>query len=162
MKKDVIEELFEKYYNDALLYLISLSRDRETAEEIIAEAFFKALKTADGHIVSFKPWLLKSCRNAYYSLCRERKKYVEPDEKMSDGRESAIDKIIRDERYKALYRAIDLLSPPHKEVILLFYFEEQKISQIAEITGKTSENVKVTLFRARENLKRILEPQNGF
>ena len=29
MKNDVVEELFIKYYNDALLYVLSLSRNRQ-------------------------------------------------------------------------------------------------------------------------------------
>ena len=44
MKSDAIEELFRKYYNDALLYLISLTGNVAIAEEMVSTAFFKALK----------------------------------------------------------------------------------------------------------------------
>ena len=40
---------------------------------------------------------------------------------------------------------------------MLFYFEELRIKDIAGVTGKTEDYVKVLLYRARENMKNILE-----
>lgn len=79
------------------------------------------------------------------------------DESVADGRKAAIDEMIEDERYRALYRAVELLDDVHREAITLFYFEEQSVKQIAEITGKTQDHVKVILFRARKKLKSLLE-----
>ena len=42
-------------------------------------------------------------------------------------------------------------------IITLFYFENVPIKTIGEIIGKNENNVKVLLYRARENLKQILE-----
>ena len=114
MKSDAIEELFRKYYNDALLYLISLTGNVAIAEEMVSTAFFKALKTADGAIKEFKPWLLKVCRNIFLSHCRAKKRYVELNENIPDRNESAIEKVIRNEDYRALYRAIGLLPEGQK------------------------------------------------
>ena len=57
MKHDVIEELFSKYYNDALLYTLSLTKSCPLAEEIVSDAFYTALKTADDKVNNFKAWL---------------------------------------------------------------------------------------------------------
>ena len=150
MKNDVVEELFVKYYNDALLYVLSLSGNKALAEDAVSTAFFKALRGGDGEIKSFKPWLMKVCRNVCFDMLKHRKRYAAIDE-------NAVDKIIRDERYKALYRAIALLPDTQKEAVLLFYFEELRIKDIAGVTGKTEDYVKVLLYRARENMKNILE-----
>ena len=45
---------------------------------------------------------------------------------------------------------------------MLFYFEQQSISNIAEIVAKSEVNIKVTLYRAREKLKELLEDKNEF
>lgn len=66
-------------------------------------------------------------------------------------------KIIEDENYRALYNAIGLLPNNLKEIILLFYFEDMKIETISSIVGKSESNVKVMLYRAREQIKKILE-----
>ena len=39
-KKNEIEELFTKYYNDALLYTLSLTKNSKLAEEIVSTSFF--------------------------------------------------------------------------------------------------------------------------
>jgi RNA polymerase sigma-70 factor (ECF subfamily) len=75
---------------------------------------------------------------------------------MADENDSALDKIIREENYRALYRAISLLKPTQKEVITLFYYERLSIKEIASVTDKSESVVKVTLYRAKEKLKEIL------
>ena len=42
MKPDIIDQLFSQHYNEALLYTISLCRNRTVAEDIVSSAFFKA------------------------------------------------------------------------------------------------------------------------
>ena len=156
VRHDVIEELFSKYYNDALLYTLSLTKNYPLAEEIISDAFYTALKTADGEVNNFKAWMLKVCRNLYLNSLRKTKRLEELDENISDQNETVLENIIRREEYVALYRAISLLNPSYKEVITLFYFEDLSIKDIALVTDKSEAVVKVALFRGRESLKKIL------
>ena len=112
MKSDVIDQLFSQYYNEALLYTISLCRKRTVAEDIVSTAFFKALTLSDDSIRSFKPWLLAVCRNEFISLCRKNSRFTGEDipEDLADGREELIESVIRREEYRSLYRAIGLLA----------------------------------------------------
>ncbi len=157
MKADILESFFAKYYNDALLYALSLTRDRSNAEELVSIAFFKALQTADDDIREFKPWLLTVCRNTFLSKIKKQSRYTELHDYLADDSEELLDRIIRDEEYRALYHAIGRLSKEQNEAIILFYFEEMSIRAIADIMGKKEAAVKVLLYRARENLKKILE-----
>ena len=156
LRHDVIEDLFLKYYNDALLYTLSLTKNCPLAEEIVSDAFYTALKTADDEVHNFKAWLLKVCRNLYLNSLRKSRRTSELDENLADESEGALDKIIRKEEYKALYHAVSVLNPSYKEAVTLFYFEDLSIRDIAMVTGKSETVVKVTLFRAREALKKIL------
>ncbi len=157
LKADILEQLYMQYYNDVLLYSLSLSKDRATAEDIAAEAFYKALETADDNIKSFKPWALAVCRNTYLTHIKRQSRHTELHEYLEDDGEATIDKLIRNEEYKALYHAISVLPMEQNEVILLFYFEALPITSIAMITGKSTSYIKVLLYRARENLRKILE-----
>ncbi len=156
MKHDVIEELFSKYYNDALLYALSLTKSCPLAEEIVSDAFYTALKTADDEVHNFKAWLLKVCRNLYLNKKRKDGRLQELHENIADESETLLERIIRKEEYRALYHAISLLGSSHKEVITLFYFEDLSVKDISLVTGKNEAVVKVTLFRGREALKKIL------
>ena len=161
MKSDIIDQLFSQYYNEALLYTISLCRNRTIAEDVVSNAFFKALTLADDSIRDFKPWLLTVCRNEFISVCRKNSRFTgeEIPEDMADDREEVIEDIIRREEYRSLYRAIGLLPDAQKEVVTLFYFSELPVKSISEITGKSETNIKVLLCRARDKLRTILEEE---
>ena len=161
MKSDVVDQLFTQYYNEALLYTISLCKNRTVAEDIVSTAFFKALTMSDDSVRNFKPWLLTVCRNEYFSLCRKESRFTgeEIPEELEDGREELIESIIRKEEYRSLYRAISLLPDAQKEAVTLFYFSGLSVQSISEITGKSETNTKVLLCRAREKLRKILEEE---
>lgn len=161
MKPDVIDRLFSQYYNEALLYTISLCRNRTAAEDMVSNAFFKALTMADDSIRDFKPWLLTVCRNEFISQCRRDRRFTgeEIPEDLADDREEVMESIIRKEEYRSLYRAIELLPDAQKEAVMLFYFSGLPVKTIAGITGKSETNTKVLLCRAREKLRTIMEEE---
>ena len=161
MKSDIIDQLFSQYYNEALLYTISLCRNRTIAEDVVSNAFFKALTLADDSIRDFKPWLLTVCRNEFISVCRKNSRFTgeEIPEDLADDREEVIEGIIRREEYRSLYRAIGLLPDAQKEVVTLFYFSGLPVKSISEITGKSETTIKVLLCRARDKLRTILEEE---
>lgn len=158
MKQDIIDKLFRKYYNEALLYVMALCRNKTVAEDVVSAAFFRALESADDSIRDFRPWLLAVCRNEYLSqLRRTNRESGELSEEVAAENEQMIDRIIRQEQYRALYRAIDTLAEGQKETITLFYFSGLSVREVAQVTGKSETNTKVTLCRAREALKKSME-----
>ncbi|MBO7373819.1 MAG: sigma-70 family RNA polymerase sigma factor [Oscillospiraceae bacterium] len=161
MKPDIIDQLFSQYYNEALLYTISLCRNRTVAEDIVSDAFFKALTLTDDTIRDFKPWLLTVCRNEFISACRKNSRLTgeEIPQDLVDDREEVVESIIRKDEYRSLYRAIGLLPDTQKEVVTLFYFSGLPVKSISEITGKSETNIKVLLCRARERLRTIMEEE---
>ena len=161
MKSDIIDLLFSQYYNEALLYTVSLCRNRTVAEDIVSNAFFKALTMSDDSIRDFKPWLLTVCRNEFISLCRKNSRFTgeEIPEDYADSREDVIENIIRREEYRSLYRAIALLPEAQREAVTLFYFSGLSVKSISEITGKSETNTKVLLCRARDKLRKIMEEE---
>ena len=161
MKPDIIDQLFSQHYNEALLYTVSLCRNRTVAEDIVSNAFFKALTMSDDSIRDFKPWLLTVCRNEFISLCRKNSRFTgeEIPEDYADSRADVIEHIIRREEYRSLYRAIALLPEAQREAVTLFYFSGLSVKSISEITGKSETNTKVLLCRARDKLRKIMEEE---
>ena len=51
---------------------------------------------------------------------------------------------------------LEQLSPDYRTVIHLFYYEDLKIEQIAEVLKINKSTVKTRLFRARDKLKNML------
>ncbi len=162
MDNEVLERLFKEYYNEAKLYTYSLTRDLHLAEDIVMDAFYKAVMAADKSGDNFKFWLLRVCRNKFIDHTRRAKRTVQlthAHDVSVEGTE--VDKLIRDEEYAALYRAIGLLDGIYREAITLYYFERMAIADIAKIIEKTPEYVRVILMRAKQKLKNILEVKDN-
>ena len=73
------EEVYRRYFADVYRYAMALSRDRNIAEEITQETFFRAL-SAIGKFrgeCQLRVWLCQIARNCYLSLCRERERHGE-------------------------------------------------------------------------------------
>ena len=71
------EEVYRRYFADVYQYVLALSRDEATAEEVTQETFFRALTAIDDFRgdCQLRVWLCQIARNQYLSLCRERKRF---------------------------------------------------------------------------------------
>lgn len=163
MKNETLEKLFREHFNEAKLYVCSLSRNAALAEDVVCESFYKAFVSIDEEKVGFKYWLFKVCRNSYFDHLRKNKRLTGIDDATTaDNDGDILSGIIEKEEYRALYRAITLLKDAQKEAVMLYYFEGLSVAEIAGITEQSIDNVKVILFRARAKLKSILEDNHEF
>ena len=147
------EEVYRRYFADVYKYVLALSRDEATAEEVTQETFFRALTAIDDFRgdCQLRVWLCQIARNQYLSLCRERKRFgVAAEEPGDDGIEAGFDDR---EAARTLHRLLHELPEPYKEVFSLRTFGELPFSQIGELFGKTESWARVTYFRARRRLK---------
>lgn len=163
MNRDILEQLYVRYYNSALLYTLSLCRSKEAAEDIVSEAFEKAYLSVSDEHSSFQYWLLRVCKNLWIDQLRRRKR-------ISDGPhvlhhiadETTPEKcILQNERKAMLYHCIHQLPDADQELLILHYFSNLRLHEIARMLGATTGSIKTRIFRARKNLKRILE-ENGY
>lgn len=156
MKSTAWENLFRKYYNEALLYVFSFCHNRALAEDLVQEAYMRAIRSIDEEKDSFKFWLFKVCRNLYFDTLRKNKK-IEAITSDMPSNESLVDDVIQKDEYRALYKAISLLKDDFREIVRLYYFDSMSVKEIASIVDESVDNVKIKLYRARLKLKDILE-----
>lgn len=156
MKSTAWENLFRKYYNEALLYVFSFCHNRALAEDLVQEAYMRAIRSIDEEKNSFKFWLFKVCRNLYFDTLRKNKK-VEAITSDMPSNESLVDDVIQKDEYRALYKAISILKDDFREIVRLYYFDSMSVKEIASIVDESVDNVKIKLYRARLKLKDILE-----
>lgn len=156
MKSTAWENLFRKYYNEALLYVFSFCHNRALAEDLVQEAYMRAIRSIDEEKDGFKFWLFKVCRNLYFDTLRKNKK-IEGLVADMPSNESLVDDVIQKDEYRALYKAISLLEDDFREIVRLYYFDSMSVKEIASIVDESVDNVKIKLYRARLKLKDILE-----
>ena len=56
-----------------------------------------------------------------------------------------------------LFRSIAELSPDHRTILDLVYYQEQSVAEVAEILGIPENTVKTRMFYARKKLSELLE-----
>lgn len=149
-----------KAYQTALIIL----RDPNLADDIVQEAFIRAFRAIGrcDPARSFAPWLttilVNLCRNA---LRRERRLVPMADLSQvakSDPGYAAV------EAQTDAWQFLQQLPPHHREILMLRYFNEFSVSEIAEILGLPSGTVKSRLYAARQEMKRLLgrrQPVDG-
>jgi RNA polymerase sigma factor (sigma-70 family) len=158
-----IESVYNEYFKDVYYYALSLAKNREIAEDITSETFFKAMNS----LSSFKGksdirvWLCSIAKNSYFSYLRRYKLESEISNSIPDSGYKDIQTRIEEAELKEDLKAqIDKLNSPYREVLLLRVYRELSFKRIAEIMKKTENWACVTFHRAKNRLKEGLKNDN--
>lgn len=147
LQKKVEEQILDSYealYRMAYTYV----HNTEDALDIVQESVYKAMKNAakvrsEKHI---KTWLWRIAMNTAVDFLRKNRKEVCVEEICEEG---VLD---RYEDFDTI-KALDVLEETEKAVIVLRFFEDRKIHEIAEILNENTNTVKTILYRSLRKLK---------
>ena len=157
--KAAFDALYEKYKNTLLRMAYLVSGQMYDAEDIVQETFVKCflhigdLKKNEG----FRPWLFQILYRTAYAHGRKRKREI-PEEDIAiradatDG-VTCLDRIIQTETDWKVKQAVQSLDFKHRAVVVLYYFNEMPIKEMARVLGCTEGTAKSRLFAARKKLK---------
>ena len=148
--------MMEKYGNSLMRLCFMYLKDNHLAEDAVQETFLKVYRNYgqfDGGSGE-KAWInriaINVCKDMLRSAWKRRVSVVEeladiPDDTpcFENGDDSLVD-------------AVMAMKPRYKEVILLFYYQDMKISDIAQALDAPESTISVRLKRAREILKKQL------
>lgn len=155
------EEIYYKYYKSIYRYLITITKELNSAEEIAQETFFKAMKNIDKYDPNRKmlTWLCEIAKNTYFSEYKKNKKFQkwEDIELEIDNEQSIVDKIIDSEDSIEILKILHQLEEPYKEVFSLRVYCELSFKQIGEIFDKNENWARVTYYRSKLKIKEMLE-----
>jgi len=148
-----VEELYNTYFHDVYLFLVSVTGNEDLSQDLTQETFFKAMKSIDGFRgeCSTCSWLCQIAKNLYITQCRKNKKIdndTEP-ETLTDDSISLEDRLDDKQQAVQIHRILHGIEEPYKEVFSLRVFGELSFKQIADIFGKTESWARVTFYRAK-------------
>ena len=155
----LLAELYDKYREEILLYVYSLCHSMEAAEDITQEVFVKAILSLSDHHENFRAWLYMVARNLTYNHNRKNKNKAKVEEELKHGPTAEPDiseKVVMKEQYKELYAAIEKLSDQYREILIMQYFSNMQLKEVAEVLGISHGNARVLATRARNKLKQFL------
>ena len=140
------DELYERYKDDAYRLACLITGSRTDGEDLAQEAFVTCAQSIkslrDGS--KFRPWLLRTLSRAAWKYCRKAK------------RETPLSAVLRTDEQRRLYAALDTLDEKRRVTVVLYYFDDRSVREIAQATGVTEGTVKSRLFSARRHLRQAL------
>lgn len=162
--EDAFEKFVRKYYSQVLQYCRYHCFDMEDAEDLTQETFLKFFSNLQSyhHVGKTKNYLYTIAGNLCKNIAK-KKKEMPVEREVLEQEIGSSEVMERTETKIYIEHALDALSPELREVIILFYFQECKLTEIADILQINLPLVKYRLRRAKEELKQLLgkEDNNG-
>ncbi|MED3626013.1 RNA polymerase sigma factor SigV [Bacillus subtilis] len=147
----------QDFYRLAFSYV----KNQDDALDIVQESIKKALSSVETvrNPETIKSWFYKILVRTAIDFLRKQKKIRVMDDEtiefLSKGKE---------DHYKDtdLHEALDELPYRYKTIIILRFFEDLKLEEIAEITGENTNTVKTRLYRALKLMRIQLTKEDLF
>ena len=170
MTEDKFLELIRKHQDKIYRHAFYLLKNSEDAKDMAQETFIKAwqhrakLREDTAH-----SWMLKCVQNFCFNQLKRRKFQVHLDEEEDETLEILLhsysyqsnptpDEIaIRQELKLFVRQAIEELPPAMRSTVVMREFEEMSYKEIAKELKQPENSVKSMLFRARKQLREILD-----
>lgn len=153
--------LYEGMYKRVYYLALRLTSSPEDAEDAAQEAFISAFK-ALGRLRdpnAFEGWLFQIAANK----CRNKAARTKTEEELPEGYEENTpdpneallpeEALQSEEKRRMILAIIDALPQAQRECVMLFYFSELSVKQIAEELGCSEGTVKSRLNYARQKIR---------
>ena len=158
--------LVDRYEPDLARYARWALGSEDDAADAVQDALVRAYRSLHrcADPARFKGWLFRIVSNRCKTrLARHRRRRTErladlPAEPEVDQADPGEDAERRDRR-EQLKRALEALSPEHREVLVLRYVNEMSVPEMADALDLSVSAVKMRLHRGREALRTVLQPE---
>src|SRR5579863_9809916 len=172
-KAGLLEELIVRYQHRLMRYLLFLTGNRETAEDLFQEVWMRVLVRGDqfNGKARFETWLFTIARNLVIDQRRKRttssldeliEGASEDDRAMTvevaDDAPTPFDHAANLEDREKIAAALLALDTLHREVLVLRFHEEMSLEEIAKVTRAPLSTVKSRLYRGLAAIKPRLGP----
>lgn len=166
-------ELLRRHLDGVYTFSLRFVGNEHEAEDITQESFVKAwksLKKYDTKTSKFKTWLMRIVRNTAIDHLRKKKHVPFSQFENEQGDNVLIDTLedtspLPEEMLSRAYdteevqRALEKMSPLHKEILLLYYTNDLTFEEIGAILNSPPNTVKSRHHRALQTLRPLLAPR---
>jgi RNA polymerase sigma-70 factor (ECF subfamily) len=159
--RSAFEQLYRAYEKRIFGFVVRMLSNAETAEELTSDVMVEVWKSAarfrgDSRVST---WMFGIARFKALSALRRHESETVPLDDMSerpDPHETADMGLLRQRTSDQIHRALRKLSPEHRAVMELTFYEEFSYPEIAVILDCPVNTVKTRMFHARKRLREML------
>lgn len=164
---DAMDALFGEFYNEVYYFALKTTKNEDVACDVTQETFLRVIESIGSlkEPVAFVTWL----RQITYHQCtrhfaKKTEVQVEEDEDGNSVFDTLADEgaipaeILEKEEFRqTIMGMIEQLSEEQRAAVLLYYYDELSVGQIAQIQGVSEGTVKSRLNYARKAIKKSVE-----
>jgi RNA polymerase sigma-70 factor, ECF subfamily len=160
--RNAMRILFTRHNTRVYRFLLRFLGNAAAAEDLVSEVFLDIWRHA-GRFESrskVSTWILAIARFKAAGLRRRRRPCDQIDESAVEAIEDTTDDPELTAQKKKcgtiLRECIKQLSPAHREILDLIYYQEQSVADVAQIVGVPENTVKTRAFQARKRIAKLM------
>lgn len=164
----VHNELVNRYQKKLFVYIYRFVRNKEEAEDLLQNVFFKVYKYCKDFDTNrkFSSWIYRIAHNEAVNYIKRKniKKFISLEEFVSTkdrietktDAKSPMEVWLRKELRKEMEKAMKKLPDKYREVLEMRYFAEKSYEEISKILKKPVNTVGTLVNRAKRKLEDII------
>lgn len=156
---EAFEQLFDLYKHKALRTVYSMTRDKDVSEDIVQEVFvscYTSIKDLQNPEY-FKTWFYRVLTRTTWRYMDKEKRMIPVEDILKRSEDSyensSLEKLERKESSELIYQEIIKLKPKIQTTLILYYYNEFSVKEIAQIMECFEGTVKSRLHTGRRKLK---------
>jgi RNA polymerase sigma-70 factor (ECF subfamily) len=172
-ESEVFAVLIKRYQIPIINYMYRMMGDYETAVDLSQEVFLKVYLSLDKYDKEYKfsTWLYKIASNQTIDYLRKKKLNVVSIDHVPDSEEEGRpfeipsnnpgpeELFFSKDLQERIERVLETLPEEHRELLVLRHVNGLSYNEIAEVTNLPLGTVKNRIFRARQQLKKRVFPE---
>ncbi|MFB0831279.1 RNA polymerase sigma factor [Brevibacillus laterosporus] len=147
------EALVQPHLPTAFRVAFLIVHDYHFAQDAVQEALWEAYQSLyrydERKGTSFRAWFMKIVTHRALNMVRRKKKTEEYADSI-DPDQNPLESILQKEQEQQIWRAIQSMTPKHRSAVILYYYEQFSVAEIAKILGVFEGTVKSRLHKARK------------
>lgn len=162
-KEQFFSQIYDDYMDRVYRFVYFKVNSEEIAQDITSEIFARLWKqiSLDVDIKNPSGFLFKTARNMlvdHYRLKERNPANLDTVAFMiKDDSQDIEKKVLMDEDMNKVTTAMAQLKDEYRQAVFLYYVEQEPISEVAKVLGKSANNARVIVHRGMKQLKKILE-----
>ena len=165
---EVVDGLIERYQHRLFRYLLSVTGNRATAEDVFQETWLHVLQRGHQYRAQwkFEVWLFSIARHLVIDLARRKKsqslnELMDPEEGTAFDPPAAgpspFEEVAAGEQSAQMARILARIPAAYREVLLLRFQEDLGLEEMSTIVGAPLSTVKSRLYRGLDSLRKQIE-----